>query len=198
MNRRTALKRAGALAVAFGALEAVGPFSFAPQRVGASIVPSDIQFDISAFLAVPPQDYGTGVQFQLPPVHTVFLTAALERTPTRADQAEMNRALTILEQAYPWGATHLVTFVAYGLPYFDRLPGGRNGGLVARHIPRLASDASRYVLEEARPFGPFSGLEPADQLYLEPAYVRANGPAENGRRATSSVLRQFYPAPVAD
>jgi hypothetical protein len=66
MNRRTALKRAGALAVALGALEAVGPVSFAPQRVGASIVPSDIQFGISAFLAVPPQDYGTGVQFQLP------------------------------------------------------------------------------------------------------------------------------------
>ena len=83
VNRRTALKRAGALAVALGALEAVGPFSFAPVRVGASIVPSDIQFDISAFLAVPPQDYGTGVQFQMPPVHTVFLTAALERTPTR-------------------------------------------------------------------------------------------------------------------
>jgi hypothetical protein len=90
MNRRTALKRAGALAVALGALEAVGPFSFAPVRVGASIVPSDIQFDIYAFLPVPPQNYGTDVQFQLPPVHTVFLTAALERTPTRADQAEMN------------------------------------------------------------------------------------------------------------
>jgi hypothetical protein len=44
MNRRTALKRVGALAVALGALETVGPFSFAPQRVGASIVPSDIQF----------------------------------------------------------------------------------------------------------------------------------------------------------
>lgn len=44
MNRRTALKRAGALAVALGALETVGPFSFAPQRAGASIVPSDIQF----------------------------------------------------------------------------------------------------------------------------------------------------------
>jgi len=160
MNRRTALKRAGALAVALGALEAVGPFSFAPQRVGASIVPSDIQFDISAFLAVPPQDYGTGVQFQMPPVHTVFLTAALERTPNRADQAEMNRALTILEQAYPWGATHLVTFVAYGLPYFDRLPGGRNGGLVAGHMPRLASDSSRYVLEEAQP-GP-TDVSPAN------------------------------------
>jgi len=50
MNRRTALKRTGVLAAAFGALEAVGPFSFAPVRVGASIIPSDIQFDISDFL----------------------------------------------------------------------------------------------------------------------------------------------------
>ena len=41
---------ASALAAAFGALEAVGPFSFAPVRVGASIIPSDIQFDISDFL----------------------------------------------------------------------------------------------------------------------------------------------------
>jgi hypothetical protein len=130
MNRRTALKRAGALAVALGALEAVGPFSFAPVRVGASIVPSDIQFDISAFLPVPPQNYGSDVQFQLPPVHTAFLTAALERTPTRDDQAEMNRALGVLEQHYPWGATHLVTFVAYGRPYFGRLPSGLAGSLV--------------------------------------------------------------------
>jgi hypothetical protein len=160
MTRRTALKRAGALAVALGALEAVGPFSFAPQRVGASIVPSDIQFDISAFLAVPPQTYGSSVQFQMPPVHTVFLTAALERTPTRADQAEMNRVLGALEQFYPWGATHLVTFVAYGLSYFDRLSGGRTGHLVSRHMPRLVSDASRYVLEEASP-GP-TDVSPAN------------------------------------
>jgi hypothetical protein len=160
MNRRTALKRAGALAVAFGALEAVGPFSFAPVRVGASVAPSDIQFDISDFLPVPPQNYGSDVQFQMPPVHTVFLTATLERTPTRADQAEMNRALGVLEQYYPWGAAHLVTFVAYGLPYFDRLPGGRTGSLVARHMPRLAADASRYVLEEAQP-GP-TDVSPAN------------------------------------
>ncbi|HTR95250.1 MAG TPA: hypothetical protein VMI73_26255 [Trebonia sp.] len=69
--------------MALGALEAVGPFSFRPVRVGVSIVPSDIQFDISAFLAVPPQNCGTDVQFQLLPVHMGFLTAALERTPTR-------------------------------------------------------------------------------------------------------------------
>jgi hypothetical protein len=33
------------------------------------VLPSSLQtssFDISAFLAVPPQDYRTGVQFQLP------------------------------------------------------------------------------------------------------------------------------------
>ena len=134
--------------------------SFAPVRVGASIVPSDIQFDIAGFLAVPPQNYGTNVQFQMPPVHTVFLTAALERTPTRADQAEMNRALRVLERFYPWGAAHLVTFVAYGLPYFRRLPGGTRGRLVSRHMPRLFSDTSRYVLEEAVP-GP-TDVSPAN------------------------------------
>jgi hypothetical protein len=160
MTRRTALKRAGVLAVALGALEAVGPFSFAPQRVGASIVPSDVQFDISSFLAVPPRDYGSDVQFQMPPVHTVFLTAVLERTPAAADRAEMNRVLGALERSYPWGAAGLVTFVAYGRPYFGRLPGGLTGPLVARHMPRLAADAGRYVLEEAEP-GP-TDVSPAN------------------------------------
>jgi len=100
ITRRTALRRAGTLAVALAALEAVGPFSFTPQRASASIVPSDIQFDISRFLAMPPHTYGSGVQFQMPPVHTVFLTAVLERTPTRTDQAELNRALRLLERFY--------------------------------------------------------------------------------------------------
>ncbi len=160
ITRRTALKQAGVLAAALGALETVGPFSFAPQRALAATGPSDIQFDISAFLSVPPQTYGSGVRFQMPPVHTVFLTAALNRAPTKADQAEMNRVLGVLEEYYPWGAAHLVTFVAYGLPYFKRLPGGRNGRLVSRHVPRLASDTTRYVLEEAQP-GP-TDVSPAN------------------------------------
>src|SRR5947207_8824940 len=151
MTRRAALKQAGVLAVALGALEAAGALAIVPQRALAATSPSDIQFDISAFLAAPPRTYGSGVRFQMPPVHTIFLTAALDRTPTRADQAEMARALRMLERAYPWGAAHLVTFVAYGLPYFRRLPGGRRGHLVSRHMPRLRSDTSRYVLEEARP-----------------------------------------------
>ena len=84
LNQRTALKRAGALAVALGALEASG-HSLSPRCVSA--LPSSrptSRFDISAFLPVPPQNYGSDVQFQLPPAHTVFLTAALERTPTPA------------------------------------------------------------------------------------------------------------------
>ncbi len=150
MTRRAVLKRAGALAAATAALEAAGPLSAVPERALAATNPADIQFDISRFLSVPPQTYGSSVLFQMPPVHTVFLTAALQRTPAKADQAEMNRVLAALEQYYPWGAAHLVTFVAYGLPYFGRLPGGATGRLVASHMPRLASATSRYVLEEAQ------------------------------------------------
>ena len=160
ITRRAALKQAGVLAVALGALEAAESLAVVPQRALAAASPPDIQFDISAFLAVPPQTYGSGVRFQMPPVHTTFLTAVLERTPTRADQAEMRRVLRVLERFYPWGAAHLVTFVAYGLPYFDRLPGGPRGRLVSRHMPRLLSDTSRYVLEEAVP-GP-TDVSPAN------------------------------------
>jgi len=151
ITRRTALRQAGALAAAVAALEAAGPLAFVPQRALAAATPSDIQFDISAFLSSPPQTFGSGVKFQLPPVHTIFLTAALERTPAKADQAEMKRVLAALETAYPWGAANLVTFVSYGLAYFKRLPGGLPGSLVSGHMPRLASDHSQYVLEEAVP-----------------------------------------------
>ena len=57
ITRRDVLKRGGALVAAVAALEAVGPFSFLPERANASTSPSDTQFDISAFLSVPPQTY---------------------------------------------------------------------------------------------------------------------------------------------
>ena len=132
------------------ALEVAEPLSAVPERALAATGPADIQFDISAFLSAPPNTYGSGVLFQMPPVHTVFLTAALHRTPVKADQAELNRVLAALEQYYPWGAAHLVTFLGYGLPYFGRFPGGAKGSLVSGHMPRLASDHARYVLEEAQ------------------------------------------------
>ena len=101
ITRRTALRQAGALAAAVAALEAAGPLAFVPQRALAAATPSDIQFDISAFLSSPPQTFGSGVKFQLPPVHTIFLTVALERTPTKADQTEMSRILATLKTTYP-------------------------------------------------------------------------------------------------
>src|ERR1700721_2757154 len=151
ITRRHVLKSGGALVAAVAALEAVGPFSFLPERANAATSPSDTQFDISAFLSVPPQTYGSGVEFQMPPVHTVFLTAALNGTPTKQGQSAVSRAVEVIEEFYPWGAASLLTFVAYGLPYFSRLPGGLTGSLVATHMPRLASDSSRDVLEEAGP-----------------------------------------------
>jgi len=39
--------------------------------------------------------------------------------------------------------------VSYGVPYFNRLKGGLTGGLVSGHMPKLASDPTRLVLEEA-------------------------------------------------
>ena len=151
VTRRGALSQGGALAVAIGALRMTRSLTSVPDRAPATARPSDIQFDIAAFMAGPPRTYGSGVAFQMPPVHTVFLTGRLLRAPARADQAEMRRVLRVLEQYYPWGAAGLVTFVAYGLPYFTRLPGGLRGTLVSQHMPRLLPDPDRYVLEEAVP-----------------------------------------------
>jgi hypothetical protein len=157
-SRRDALKVAGSLGLAAGALEIAGPLSFVPERPRVVTRPSDIQFDIAAFLTAQPHTYGSGTKFQMPPVHTVFLTAKLRGRPTASDQAGMQRALADLERHYPWGAAGLVTFLAYGVPYFRRLPGGMHGRLVRRHMPRLLAGDSRYVLEEAVPaptdFGP--------------------------------------------
>ena len=59
------------------------------------------------------------------------------------------------------GRGGLVTFVAYGLPYFTRLPGGLTGTLVSASICRgLLPDPDRYVLEEAVP-GP-TDVSPAN------------------------------------
>jgi hypothetical protein len=156
VNRRTALRGAAALAMAMGTLELVGRAAHIPDRAGAvgaqavsrdatrAALP-DIQFDIGNFIA-PAQSLG-GIQMQLPPVHTVFLTARLLRRPNRTDQATMAGAMDTLEASYPFAAGGLITFVSYGLPYFRRLP----SSLVTAAIPRLRSNTSRLALEEAVP-----------------------------------------------
>jgi hypothetical protein len=154
ITRRIALKGAGALALAMGTVELAGRHAIAPQRMvlEASSLP-DIQFDIGAFIQAPHtvNDGGGTITVQLPPVHTVLVTAALNRAPTKADQANLASALATIEATYPFRADGIFTFVAYGIPYFNKLPGGMNGTLVSSHMPRLASDTTRYMLEEAVP-----------------------------------------------
>ncbi len=121
------------------------------QALAASTSTSfpDIQFDIGNFIA--PAQAINGISFRFGPVYTVFLTATLSWSPTRFDQSDLNYALTTIEEVYPFSPGGIFTFISYGLPYFRRLPGGLNGSLVSSYMPRLLSDNSRYVLEEAVP-----------------------------------------------
>lgn len=154
LGRRALLKGAGGLAVALGTIQLAGRHAVLPKRLRleASTLP-DIQFDIGAFIhaAQTVNDGGGSITIQLPPVHTLFMTATLNRTPTVADQANLTNALAALESTYQFNAAGIITFLSYGIPYFNRLPGGMNGSLVSSHMPRLASNTSRFALEEAVP-----------------------------------------------
>jgi len=143
----------GVLVSALTTLEATGALSFIPKRAGAAgtndvtaaVTPSDIQFDIGAFSAPPTTVNGIAVGF--PPVHTLYVTAALSRKPTITDQNEMKRVLAQLESSYAWNAASLITHVAYGGPYFNRI----NPAISTAAVPRTLADRNRFALREATP-----------------------------------------------
>ena len=178
--RRTFLKGAGAMGMALGTLRLVSAKATAPQRIrlAASSLP-DIQFQIGAYVD-PPQtlnDGGGNVLINQPPVHTVFTTATLHRAPTKADQQMLANALNTIEANYPFASGGIITFIAYGIPYFNKLPGGLNGSLVAAHMPRLTTDGTTYALQEAVP-GPtdVSPLNPGvtKQTFNVPVKIESN------------------------
>src|SRR5215471_8851102 len=139
--------KAGALS--FAAAQ-VGQLAFTPVRQAfAATPPPDIQFDIGNFIA--PAQNINGIPFRFGPVFTGFATLRLSRTPSRNDQAVLSNALNTIEAVFPFSPSGVFTFVAYGRPYFNRLPGGINGTLVASRMPRLRSNTARFVLEEAVP-----------------------------------------------
>ena len=92
-----------------------------------------------------------GTLFQFGPVFTLFITTQLTRTPTAADQQSLTDLLAAIEQSYAFGPSGVFSYIGYGLPYFDRLPGGVAGDLVGQHMPRLLLNRRRYALEEAVP-----------------------------------------------
>ncbi len=176
-SRRVVLKGTGALAAALATLELTGRAARLPIReplpgaVNAASSLPDIQFDIGNYIA--PAQTISGVPVRFGPVHTTFLTARLLRTPTKVDQAILANALSTIEANYPYAAGGVFTFIAYGISYFNRLPGGINGSLVSGAMPRLAASHSRYVLEEAVP-------SPTDVSALNPGItkVRFNVPVQ--------------------
>jgi hypothetical protein len=169
IGRRTLFKGAGGLVLALGTVQLAGRHAVMPlrQELTASTLP-DIQSDIGAFIAGAQtlNDGGGTITAQLPPVHTMLITARLNRTPTKADQANLSNALATIESTYQFAAAGIITLIAYGIPYFNRLPGGMNGTLVSSHMPRLSSNNSRFALEEAVP-------SPTDVSSANPGITKA-------------------------
>jgi hypothetical protein len=181
-TRRTLLKGAGGLAMALGTLRLLAAETTLPQRVrldaDASALP-DIQFDITASLAPARtlSDGGGKVLARMPPRHTVFTTARLNRTPGRCDQQMLIDALATIESSYRYAADGIITFASYGVPYFSKLPGGMTGSLVSSYLPRLLADTRTYALQEAVP-GPtdVSPLNPGitKKTFNVPVVIESN------------------------
>lgn len=152
VSRRSLLKL-GLAGAAASTLAGIDALAWAPKRLAqaASATTSfpDIQFDIGKFIA--PAQTINGILFRFGPVFTVFLTAKLNRVPGHFDRQDLENALETIEAVYPFSPSGIFTFVAYGLPYFRKLPGGLTGSLVASQMPRLLANPNRYVLEEAVP-----------------------------------------------
>jgi len=139
----------GALGLIAPTLARITPTATAPLRAmqpPRSCLP-DIQFDIANY--TPPAESIDGTLFQFPPVFTLFAALRLTGNPTAKNQSELENALSTLEEWYPFDPSGVFACIAYGVPYFDRLPGGMTGDLVATHMPRLLLDPHRYALEEA-------------------------------------------------
>jgi hypothetical protein len=150
ITRRRALKIGALTALSAPTLAAMERFApYQREALAQSGTPSDIQFDIDRFIA--PVQTINGIPFQFGPIYTYFVTARLNRTPNRTDRTNLISALNTIQQQYPWNASNAFVFLAYGRPYFNRLPGGLNGNLVSSRMPRLRSNTSRIALEEAVP-----------------------------------------------
>jgi hypothetical protein len=188
LSRRAFLARTGALATALGTLDILAQVAWVPARPAqAATQLPDIQFDLDAF--IPPAQMIDGVQVRFPPVHTVFLTASLARDPSKTDQQRLSDALNTIETNYPYAAGGVMTHVAYGLPYFNRLP----AGLGSLNLPRLLSNTNRFALEEAV-------ASPTDVSPSNPGITkeRFNVPVRIERNDMLFTLRGDDPSYLAD
>jgi hypothetical protein len=150
MSRRRFLGTSGVVAGSLGSLELLNALAVVPRREAlaadvAAAAPSDIQFDVGAF--IPPAQTIDGIQVRFGPVHTLFATASLTFLPTTADQTRLENALRTIEQVYPWSPSGVFTHVAYGGPYWNAFP----FSLSSAAIPRLTDGSGRFVQAPAVP-----------------------------------------------
>lgn len=177
LTRRSLLQRAAGLGLAastLGALELLATLPAQSPAATRSALP-EVQFQIEKRLPRPVRSEGVAARFS--PVYTLFATIALARTPTAADQATLTQALAQVEATYPFSPSGVFAVVAYGIPYFERLPGGMAGALTGEHMPRLLAEPERFVLEEAVP-GP-TDVSPANpgitkRRFNIPVQIEAN------------------------
>jgi hypothetical protein len=149
MSRRSALKAGSATALLISQAALFETLAVTPARGATTAAAfSDIQFNMNAFVhpAAVFNDGAGNVTAQFPVVYSLFLPIALTRTPTTTDQHTLFEALLTIEAEYPASPAGVLIFsVSYGLPYFNRLP----ASVVAANMPRLTSNTSRWVLENA-------------------------------------------------
>ena len=144
VSRRTLLKIGGASALAT-TIASVSSVAWMPRRADAMPFTSfpDIQFDIGAF--VHPAQTISGIQVDFGVIYTYLSPAKLTRNPTKQDQQVLANALATIEANYAFSPSGVFTFIAYGLPYFNRLP----HSLVASRVPLRNDGSGKSVLEEA-------------------------------------------------
>ncbi len=144
ITRRTLLARAGRLGLAASTLGALELLASSPQRARAARAGlPEVQYAIERYIA--PSMRLEGVRVRFAPVYSTFATISLARTPTVSDQQALAGALTQIEKSYAFSPEGVFVTLAYGQPYFERLP----GALVAAHMPRLAGEPERFALEPA-------------------------------------------------
>ncbi len=172
VSRRAALKGFGAAGLTAFTLGALDTLAWTPDRVAYASPQNlpNIQFDIGQYM--PPARAIDGVLMALPPVYTLFITARLTRTPSKDDQRVLAAALDAIEAAYPFSPEGVFTHIAYGLPYFNRLP----SALVAASLP-LFKATGAGVLQDAVP-GP-TDVSPSNptiikQTFNVPVAIEAN------------------------
>ena len=172
---RRALVKFGAAGFGSAALGLLEPLAFSIPRSVVATTPKelpDIQFAIGPYLPPPVEIDGT--TFGFGPVYTMFLTIKLSRKLDKGDQRKLERVFQRIEDAYPHRIDGMFVHVAYGLPYFAKLPGRNGAALVAKHMPRLLSDTKRWALEEAVP-GP-TDIHPSNPPHPSVQKMRYRNP----------------------